>query len=36
MSEFIMATAIGVRIINLLLVQLKALENNEKVVVPLR
>lgn len=35
MSEFIIATAIGILYINLLIVQLKALENNEKVVVPI-
>lgn len=34
MSESIKATAIGILIINLLTVQLKALENNAKVVVP--
>lgn len=35
MSEFIIATAICILYINLLIVQLKALENNEKVVVPI-
>jgi len=35
MSEFIKATAIGIPIINLLIVELKFLENNYKVVVPI-